>query len=99
MIAIKYWSRMNELICFNWKYPKRTRTLSKNDKFVTNETKNSLFCDSLIFFNEIITIPSVDSFYISAIDSENLQNETKNWYSTKKMKKPHVGNTPQSDFL
>ena len=99
MIAIKYWSRMNELICFNWKYPKRTRTLPKNDKFVTNETKNSLFCDSLIFFYEIITIPSVDSFYISAIDLENLQNETKNWYSTKKMKKPHVGNMPQSDFL
>ena len=43
LIAIKYWSRMNELTCFNWNYSKLSRKLSQNDKFVTNKTKICLF--------------------------------------------------------
>ena len=41
--AIKYWSRMNELTFFNWKCSKKTRKLSKNDKFVSSKTKICLF--------------------------------------------------------
>ena len=55
---------MNELTCFNWKYSKKTRKLSKNDKFVTSKTKIYLFY-WFYFFYEINTKLSVDSFYFS----------------------------------
>ena len=32
---------------------KKTRKLSKNDKFVTNKTKTCLFCHSFVFFMKL----------------------------------------------
>ena len=62
--AINYLSRMNKLTCFNWKYSKKTRKLSKNDKFVTSKTKICLFYWFYLFY-KINTKLSVDSFYFS----------------------------------
>ena len=44
---------MNELTCFNSKCSKKTRNPSKNDKFVTNETKSCLFYYSFINFMKL----------------------------------------------
>ena len=44
---------MNELTCFNRKYFKKTRKLSKNDKFVTNKTKFVYFLTVLSFFMKL----------------------------------------------
>ena len=56
--AIKYWSRMNELTCFNWKL----ESCQKIDKFVTSKTKILL----VLSFFETNTKLSVDSFYFSS---------------------------------
>ena len=56
---------------------KKNRKLSINDKFGTNTTKKFSFCYSLIFLYEIK----------AKLLSENLLNESKNWYSTEKDEK------------
>ena len=64
----KYWSKMNELTCFNWKYSNKSRKLSKNDKFVTNKAKICFIC-----FNEheLKTKLSGDGFYFSCFPFRN----------------------------
>ena len=39
--AIEYWSRMNELTCFNWKYSKKTIKLLKK-WWICNKYNKSL---------------------------------------------------------
>ena len=53
---------MNKLICFNWKYSRKTRKLSKSDKFETNKTKICVLL-KFYFFYEIKTKLSNKSFY------------------------------------
>ena len=56
---------MNEITCFNQKYSKKTRKLSKNDNFVTNKTKICLFCYSFIFSMKLGLNFHFDGFYFS----------------------------------
>ena len=75
--------------CFNWKYSKKTRKLSKNDKFVTNKTIFFYFVIySLPVFYGIKTKLLVDSFYFSScILSETYWMRAKKWYNTEKDEK------------
>ena len=74
-------------------FGKKTRKLSKNDKFVTNKTKTCLFRYSFVFFYEIKTKHSDSSFYFSCYPFRNLseQKKIKMVQHQKKMKKPHRG--------
>ena len=90
---MKYWSRMNELTCFNWKYlEKKTRKLSKNDKFVTNKTKTCLFCHSFVFFMKLRQNTQIVVFISHVILSETswVSRKKIKWYSTKKRWKSHI---------
>ena len=68
---------MTELTCFNWKYSKKTRKLSKNDQFVTNKTKFVYFLTVLSFFMKLRLNFQFTVFISHVLLSENLLNETK----------------------
>ena len=87
--------------CFNWKYSKKTRKLSKNDKFVTNKTIFFILLQSICFYG-IKTKLSVDSFYFSCIFisfQKTSWMRVNNATAKKKMKKSETGNMPLSDFF
>ena len=68
---------MSELICFNWKYSKKTRKLSKNYNFVTSKTKFVYFLTVVSFFMKLRLNVQLIVFFSRALLSENLFNETK----------------------
>ena len=71
---------MTELTCFNWKYSKKTRKLSKNDKFVTNKTKFVYFLTVLSFFMKLRLNVQLIVFFLmfsfQKISSMRLKNDT-----------------------
>ena len=85
---------MTELTCFNWKYSKKTRKLSKNDKFVTNKIIFLILLVLPVFMKVRLNFQLM-VFIGHVIHSEKPLNESKKWYSTEK----DIGNMPQSDFV
>ena len=70
---------------------KKTRKLSKNDKFVTNKTKTCLFCHSFVFFMKLRQNTQIVVFISHVILSETWVSRKKiKWYSTKKRWKSHI---------
>ena len=65
---------------------KKNRKLSINDKFGTNTTKKFSFCHSLIFFMKLRLNFWVKIFWMR-VKTDTAQ---------KRMKKPHIGNMPQT---
>ena len=61
LTVIKYWSRMNELTCFNWKYSKKLENFQKMLNLWQIKSKNVYFVTVLSFFYEITIEISVDN--------------------------------------
>ena len=54
LTAIKYWSRMNELTCFKWKYSKKLESYQKMINML-QEKQGFVFLLKLYLFYEIKT--------------------------------------------
>ena len=70
---------MSELICFNWKYSKKTRKLSKNYNFVTSKTKFVYFLTVVSFMKLRLNVQLIVFFLVVSfqkISSMRLKDDT-----------------------